>query len=105
MNQRKLKKKDKRSCLGISDELNIIGMNQDELSNMNEDRERYRKKYGYRKKYKNKKKLRIYYIMPSERQMKQRKKFMNGIVAMSGRLLKPVVVVQDLEQLKKAYEI
>jgi hypothetical protein len=105
MNQRKLKKKDKRSCLGISDEINIIGMNQDELQDMNEDRERYRKKYGYRKKYKSKKKLRIYYIMPSERQIKQRKKFMNGIAAMSGRSSKPVVVVQDFDQLKKAYDI
>lgn len=74
MNKRRRKKKDKRSYLGLADEYNLIGMNNEELDHVYAEREKYRKNYGYRKKYKSKRRLRSYFILPTERQSEEFRK-------------------------------
>lgn len=98
MNQRQRKKKNKRSCLGITDEFNLIGMTESELDEVFQEREWYRKRYGYRKKYHSKARIKEYYFFPSKRQIEETKKWFN---LFQGKPVKTVTVTQSIEQLTK----
>lgn len=100
MNKRQRKKKINRCYLGLTDEINLIGMTKDELKNVFFEREQFRKKYGYRKKYRSKSRLKVFYISSSQRQVDEMGKIFKLV---RGRKCEPSHIIQSYEQIKALY--
>lgn len=103
MNKRQKKKKDKRSVLMPTDEMNLIFMNEEELKTAFAEREAYRKKYGYRKKYQSKKPMKAYYFTMPERKAKELMEGMEGILKRCRTYKGPMMVTQSLTPIINSY--